>query len=173
MDIGSLLLILALATLVAVFLARPFVEQASRPVERAEQGLSALLAERERVISALQELDFDHLLGKIPDEDYPAQRASLLEHGANVLRQLDALQAADKMSPPVEALPAEEHLEAALIARRLEADDPLEAQIAARRRAHAAKFGGFCPACGKPLQHSDRFCPRCGRALTPPVAQNQ
>ena len=50
------------------------------------------MAERDRVINSLQELDFDFKLGKIPDEDYPAQRAELLQKGADILRKLDALQ---------------------------------------------------------------------------------
>ena len=34
------------------------------------------MAERDRVINSLQELDFDFKLGKIPEEDYPVQRSS-------------------------------------------------------------------------------------------------
>lgn len=49
------------------------------------------MAERDRVINSLQELDFDFKLGKIPSEDYPTQRTKLLERGADVLRKIDSL----------------------------------------------------------------------------------
>ena len=49
----------------------------------------ALLAERDRVVNALQELDFDFNLNKIPSEDYPVQRAALLQKGADILKKLD------------------------------------------------------------------------------------
>jgi hypothetical protein len=41
-------------------------------------------------------------------------------------------------------------------------DDPLEAQLANRRRERQGKAAGFCHKCGGPLQKSDLFCPKCG-----------
>jgi hypothetical protein len=123
MDIGSLLLIFALGVLVVLFVARPLFERTRlddlTPAAAAEdQEHSALLAERDRILTAIQELDFDHTLGKIPAEEYPAQRARLLHHGAEILRRLDTLEAAyapDRAGAPE----AEAQLEAALAARRL------------------------------------------------------
>ena len=95
MDIGSIFLILALLILVALFISRPFFE--SPPVKtegltiQEEHDYSSLMAERDRILNALQELDFDHVLGKIPDEDYPPQRALLLQKGTEVLKQLDKI----------------------------------------------------------------------------------
>ena len=57
-----------------------------------------LLANRENALNALQELDFDFKLGKIPAEEYSIQRASLLQMGAEVLRRLDEIQAAQTCS---------------------------------------------------------------------------
>src|SRR5512145_657270 len=94
MDIGSLLLILALFLFVAWFIARPFFETQPKfagPGGSNEHARSFLLAERERVLTALQELDFDHTLGKVPENDYPIQRAALLQRGADILRQMDTL----------------------------------------------------------------------------------
>lgn len=183
MDIGSIFLILGLFLLVALFVARPLIEQRSTVVTREEHDYSALLAERDRLLNALQELDFDYTLGKIPEEDYPAQRASLLTRGANVLRQIDALQ------PEAPQDDIEARIEAAIAARRADAaripaaslpngnglrrmpvavaspDDDLEAIIANRRRARPEKAAGFCPQCGGPVQKSDRFCHKCGTTL--------
>jgi hypothetical protein len=192
MDIGSVFLILALMILVGLFIGRPFFERQGTANTSAisaggqeDHEHSALLAERDRILNALQELDFDHVLGKIPDEDYPAQRAQLLQRGAEVLRKLDAWQA------ETVGQEAEERLEAAIAARRADArlagdspdrpayqngrkqtaavmipDDDLETMLAERRKVRQGKAGGFCPKCGAPLQKADRFCPKCGMKNT-------
>jgi len=128
---------------------------------------SSLLAERDRVLTALQDLDFDQALGKIPAEDYPVQRAALVSTGAEVLRQLDQLEPEKAMEYSVE-----DRLEAAVAARRAElrrspsnGDDDLEMAIAARRRDRQDKSAGFCPKCGNPVLSSDVFCARCGMTL--------
>lgn len=174
MDLGAILLIVALALLVGWFVARPFLERGApaQLVEeaRAEQAddhtRSALLAERDRLLNALQELDFDNAVGKIPPDDYPVQRAALLQSGADVLRRLDELE----QSAPYGS--AEDRVEAEVAARRADAverkrlpaadQDDLEALIASRRRARKEKAAGFCPRCGRPIQKSDRFCSSCG-----------
>ena len=91
MEITAILVSLALLILVAVYLYAPFLQGRARRVTEEEHELSALLADRDRVINSLQELDFDYKLGKIPEEDYPAQRASLLQTGADILRKIDTI----------------------------------------------------------------------------------
>jgi hypothetical protein len=101
MEIGPIFLVLALLLLVALFVGRPLLEkdvtdgsvEQNQRLRDADHKRSALLAERDRILNALQELDFDYTLGKIPAEDYPAQRAVLVKHGAETLRSLDALSA--------------------------------------------------------------------------------
>lgn len=177
MDIGSLFLILALLIPVAIFIIRPIIEHNLIPAGHTDLDLSALLAERDHIVATIQELDDDYNLGKIPTEDYPPQRLSLLQNGAEILRKLDDLQ----MAPA--NLTAEDRLEAAIITRRqnLEAsnlpsrkngnavppvpDDDLEQKIASRRRSMQGKAAGFCPKCGRPVQVTDHFCPRCGAIL--------
>ncbi len=172
MELGAIFLILAVVILVGLFVARPFMESRRIGVVSAEEHeLSSLLAERDRMITALQELDFDHTLGKIPSEDYPTMRAQLLQHAASALRRLDELQP-QKASAPADA---ESRVEAAIAARRADAaiqptaekavsDDEIEELIAARRSVRKEKSGGFCPNCGKPVLRSDRFCPHCGKS---------
>jgi hypothetical protein len=181
MEIGSIFLILALLLLVGLFVSRPFFDNKQERLisasDPADHERSALLAERDRVLTALWELDFDYTLGKIPEEDYPPQRTALLHKGANLLRQLDALQ------PDVDAGDAEARLEATIAARRMTTgatvangragpvaspaalgaqDDEFEVLLANRRRVRQEKAAGFCPQCGQPVQKSDRFCPKCG-----------
>lgn len=168
MDIGSIFLVLALLVVVAVFVSRPLfknrVTASSPAVDQMEQKRSTLLAERDRTLNALYELDFDNSLGKIPPEEYPQQRAILLEHGADILRQIDALQdaGAESASPPASGpLPARDEIKP----KPVDPNDELEILLANRRRSKQGKSAGFCPKCGVPLQKSDQFCPKCGVGL--------
>lgn len=176
MDIGSILVILAVLIPAALFILRPLFEPQGRQVTQEEHAISQLLAERDRAIIALQELDFDNALGKIPEEDYPATRAWLVQSGIEILRKLDDIQ------PAPAAADAEDRLEAAIASRRaaraaalsnggnshnpaVSADDSLEVMIAARRRQRNGKAAGFCHKCGGPVQKADQFCPKCGAGL--------
>lgn len=152
MDLGSLLLIIALLVFVAVYVTRPLFAGRASLVSQREHHYSELLAERDRLIDALLELDFDHDLGKIPADIFASQRADLVQRGANVLRQLDEF---GKRS--AEEKKAREALS--------QPDDPLEDMIAARRKAKpdVSKSGAhYCHGCGTKLLPGDRFCPRCG-----------
>lgn len=169
MDLGAIFLLISVAVLTGLFIARPFIERRRiSSVSASNQELSSLLAERDRLIGALQELDFDHTLGKIPASDYPAMRVSLLQHASDILRQLDVMQPQAGTSSD-----AESRVEAVIAARRADAavqkvetsEDDLEELIAARRIARKEKSSGFCPQCGKPVLRSDRFCPSCGKSI--------
>jgi hypothetical protein len=170
MDLGVILLTLSVLLLAALFIAWPFFETRKSASAPQGQELSALMAERDRVITALQELDFDHALGKIPAEDYPQQRAELLQRGTEVLKKIDAI--SPRSASPEDA---EKRIEMAIAARRadasvqfsrgVDADDDLESLIAARRSARKEKSGGFCPNCGRSILSSDRFCPNCGKVI--------
>src|SRR5207244_1615671 len=91
MQLVSIFFTLGILIIVGLFLYAPFLERRARRVTVEEQELSTLLAERERAINALQELDFDYKLGKVPEEDYPIQRTNLLQKGAEVLKRIDEL----------------------------------------------------------------------------------
>lgn len=168
MQIVSVFFTLGILILVGVYLYMPFLERRARHVTDEEQETSTLLAERERVVNSLQELEFDYSLGKVPEEDYPVQRASLLQKGADVLRKLDELM-------PVKAQSDKDaRVERAIAARRKNGtgikagvtDDDLESMISSRRTHRKEKSAGFCPKCGKPVMASDKFCPACGKTLS-------
>lgn len=178
MDIGSLLLGLALLLVVAFIVARPVLERQSMPEKETSQA-DRLAAERETILAALRDLDFDHATGKISDEDFTPQRAQLVAQGVAVLKQLDALSPA----MPERAVSAEDAIERAVAARRRSdharvapraaqsADDLIEAEVAARRkpapvqRAAPASDSVTCPHCGALAKPGDRFCPKCGQVL--------
>ena len=180
MDIGSIFFILALFVVVILFVGKPLLDRKAYAVPAnsaiEDHELSGLLAERDRILNALQELDFDNTLGKIPEEDYPAQRALLISQGSSILRQIDEIQPSDSGDS------AEARLENAIQARRADSamlresgsqpsgngfkaippDDELETLLANRKRTRTDKATGFCPQCGSPLQQADRFCSKCG-----------
>jgi hypothetical protein len=170
MDIGVILLTLSVLLLVVLFIIWPFFDSRKSTSTPQAQELSALMAEQDRVLTALQELDFDNSLGKIPAEDYHPQRAELVQRGVDALGKIDALS-----SKPVPMDDAEKRIEAAIAARRadasmpvsqsVDADDDLESLIAARRSERKEKSGGFCPNCGRSILSSDRFCPNCGKVI--------
>jgi len=168
MELTAIFFSLAVLILVGIYLYAPFMERRARRVTAEEHELSTLMAERDRVINSLQELDFDFRLGKIPEEDYPTQRTSLLQKGADILRKIDSLAPQSVSTQDTEA-----RLERAIAARRADAsttnpevsDDDLESMISSRRKGRKDKSAGFCPKCGKPVMVNDRFCPSCGKSL--------
>jgi NADH pyrophosphatase NudC (nudix superfamily) len=170
MEIGAFFLVLAVMLAVGLYVGQPFFQRGGKRRSATEaHEVSALMAERDRVVNALQELDFDFQLNKIPAEDYPVQRAALLKKGAEVLKQLDALTPA-----AVNGKATADRIESAVAARRADlssatseprTDDDVEALVATRRKARKEKSGGFCPRCGKPALASDRFCPHCGKSI--------
>jgi hypothetical protein len=204
--IGSLLFLLAVMLIVVVIVARPFIFKEAAPSQalpdqpqdaedERDHQRSTLLAEQDRILTALQDLDFDFVLGKVPEEDYPEQRAALVKAGANVFRKLDQMQ-----PEALSTTGAEDRIEAAVAARRADArlkaadasklagastlagaspvtgvavangngkaeKDSLEDAIAARKRQRKETAGGFCPKCGRPVSKSDKFCSKCGTTL--------
>jgi len=172
MDLGAILLLLALLLGVGLFLAAPLMGRLPSSSSQETREASSLMAERDRVINALQELDFDYKLGKIPEEDYPGQRKTLLRRGADILHRLDELESTSRAgSAPL--ADADTRIERAAAARRGDSsrtaeppgDAQIESMVAARRAVRHAKSAGFCPRCGKSVLVTDQFCPNCGKAL--------
>jgi hypothetical protein len=163
MEPVSLFLLLILLGLIVLFVTRPFFKRRRVRAVESDQEMSSLLAERERLLTALEELDFDQSLGKIPAEDYPTQRALLIQQGVDVLRRLDAL---SSQTVKKETGIARGQINESKPHARMTNDD-IEDLLAKRRNTRKDKAAGFCPKCGKPVLQSDAFCPACGNTLKP------
>jgi hypothetical protein len=161
MEPAAIFLLLILLAIIVFFVTRPFFKRQQARPDEGNTGLSSLLAERERLLTALQELDFDQTLGKIPAEDYPSQRAALVKKGAEVLRQLDAIKPGLGKSNQGKVTKGTDEIKQALPL----SDDDLEDILSKRRNIRKDKTAGFCPTCGKPVLVSDIFCPSCGSTL--------
>lgn len=186
MDIAAIFFTLAILVLVAIYLYAPLAERYARSITKEEHELSALLAERDRVINSLQELDFDFKLGKIPSEDYPTQRANLLQRGADVLRKIDLLTAEGKSNSEADREDAQNTTDSARQkGKRREAafspvlmtetaEDQIEQTIAARRAdASIARHGPTDDKIESMIStrrlkrkgNSAGFCPKCGKPV--------
>lgn len=147
MDVASILIVLALSILTAMFIVRPLVEPGRGDGRDGGRRLSVLKAELEQALALLQELDLDRAMEKIAPEDYAANRSPLVARAAELMREIDTLQSG--VGPAAED--RGEDLEA-----------EIEAAVARRRQARSAAATGFCTQCGNPIQVGDRFCVGCG-----------
>ena len=70
----------------------------------ANQQLENLLFEREAALLAIRDLQFDHQMGKLSDEDFTQLDARYRAHALQILRQLDELGVVpnDEAEAPVE-----------------------------------------------------------------------
>ena len=176
MDIGSIFLLIGILIVVLIFIFQPFLDERRHrslitqalPTAEKEMHVSALLAERDRILRALQELEFDYHLGKIPEEDYPIQRQYLLQKGVEVIKTLDKIDGDDNSEDQIQ------RIEKIINENRVDGDDnseimikdvDIESMIAARKRTKDSKPDGFCPKCGKPVSKNDKFCAKCGKTL--------
>ena len=93
------LLLLGLAVLAfalaVVLVAAPFLREPAPADDRlvapdaSQRRRLALAEERDRALSALKELEFDHRTGKVSDEDYRALVGPLRRRAAELLRALE------------------------------------------------------------------------------------
>jgi len=144
MSIAALLIGLALLVLAFPFVAGPIVnERREKKFLTDEPEEDETQTRYQQLLLALRDLDFDHKLGVVSDEDYPALRAQLLAEAAEARTAVE-LDAA-----------AKEKLDA-----------QIEAAILARRRPSAVKAAPAdnltCRHCGEPLDTDDKFCAICG-----------
>lgn len=152
MDIGSIFFILGLFLIVVLFLSRPFFEDKKEGDNKVRHRYSHLVAEKERLLTAIQELDLDLELKKIPPENHASKRAQLMREAAEVLKKLDQLLGKEgHVSPANQVSEGEE--------------DQLEALIKSRRKELNKKSAHFCPHCGGGVQISDQYCTHCGKKI--------
>lgn len=164
MSFGAILIGVGLLLLSVFAIARPWRQPsgpaqtpgapAASPVIRTAQA--ALEAERDAAYAALADLDFDHGLGKLNEEDYQTVRARLLAQAVAALRGLDAATA-----------DIESQIEALVRSRRAALQTNGRAQhvprsSTTRPRDQNAPAALYCAGCGAALRPDDHFCGKCG-----------
>jgi hypothetical protein len=155
MDIGALLVVAAILIFVISFIVKPFREDISEARTGASQDISQLLSERERLMTAIIELDFDHELGKVLEDDFNNQRGNLSARTVLVMKELDEIRGTDN----------DESTEVLIKSKRYKSDD-IEKMIAARKKIKGKTNKTiFCSECGTKIITGDKFCTSCGTAL--------
>lgn len=101
----------------------------------------------ETALLALRDLEFDHQLGVVADEDYDILHAQLLAQAAAALEKSEREADEDVAA----------RIEAAVRERRT------VRQPAAQQ--HRATPARFCPQCGNAVDAGDHFCTNCGTSL--------
>jgi hypothetical protein len=152
MDLGSWMVILAIAIITTAFIARPLVEKKGLAVTKFVRNSSTLLAERDRILAILQELELDYAMDKVGRDDYESQRADLVRQGASILKDLDEL------GVGTDDLPMNGN-------ERQNLDAEIESAIARRRKSLPTGSAKFCSNCGSDLHSGDQFCVHCGAAV--------
>ena len=98
----AMVISLGIAAAVVAFVAAPFFLLTGRASEiapknpDAPEALRDLLAEKETIYAAIQELDFDLKSGKLSPEDHQALRQRHEAQAAGVLKRIDELQQASQ-----------------------------------------------------------------------------
>ena len=182
MEIGAILFSLAMILLVAAYVLQPLVGSGRGGYRDSSRELSSLQAERDRVLDSIQEIDMDHSMGKVSEQNYQRQRQVLAVEGAEILKSIDELQLSADAEPRGKT--PELELEAAVAELRGKssvASSELEAPIAEARgksstpgpqiaQTSSDSIEKACPTCGERILHGDRFCSNCGEALEEQVA---
>ena len=116
-------------------------------------SLGSLKIEREEIYSAIKEMDLDHKMGKLSEEDYRDLRNKYRARAIGSLKRMDEL---EKKGGPSEDI--EDEIEKEVLA------------IRGGRQKGGSKRGEalFCTQCGRKRSPQDRFCSWCGARLAKP-----
>jgi len=106
----------------------------------------------QQILLALRDLDFDHELGVVGDEDYAELRAQMLAEAA-AAREAAGIEPAEDI---------ESRIEAAVRARREQKVSPPPIPIESE-----SESGLACYHCGADMEKEDKFCTICGSAAAP------
>lgn len=135
---------------VALFVAAPLFES-TRGAGKARVDLERSRLEHERALAvqALRDLEFDHEMRKLSEQDWAELRRNLEERALRAMAELERLdKAADRRG-------------ARRTAVRVADGGPTQLQSAK-----------FCPACGTPITLRAKFCAQCGAPLKFPDSRH-
>lgn len=167
MNPGSILIGLALLIASIPWVASPILNEKKRKLEPKGDEPVQEGDPHSEGLKALRDLDFDHQLGKVSEEDYINLRADLLTRIAATLEE------SEKQNASLDA-----QLEERILAHRQKklAASKICSQCGAALepsdhfcRACGAAADKTCPKCGHPIKASDIFCGKCGAPVTAPV----
>lgn len=164
----TLLLALLLSLAALAYVLWPLLAQQPPALLVEDDRLMELLARKDSTLRALKDLEFDHQVGKLSNEDYTRFYDRLSRQAVALIGQIE------KVTPQISVL--DEAVEAEIAKRRRVltgrngATKPVvAAPVAAGTLAASAGDGAtatFCTECGIRLQPGFKFCANCGAAVT-------
>jgi len=159
----TLFLALLVSAGAAAYVLWPMLSRAAPEVALEDDRLTELISRKDSLMVAIKDLEFDHQVGKLSEEDFQRFNFRLRQQAIGYLQQID------KLAPQSAQL-----------------DDALEAEIARLRKTHPAAVSAnghtplaapspvptktappaarFCTNCGQPLAPTHKFCANCGTA---------
>ena len=151
MEISAILIGLGALGVSIPFVIKPFRQSqltgAKKSEPRDEDGRVAAL-------SALRDLDFDHKIGKVGDEDYSSLRVQLVAEAAQHIQR--DVEEEDKLEALIQARRASQGSKCERCGASLEAGQRF------CRKCGEPATGVVCPSCEKKIRADDLFCPSCG-----------
>lgn len=151
MAVSSFLIVLGIFILTGVIIIRPFLVETDTRGAQMPRKYDSLTAERERLLSSIEDLDLEFDLEKISSVEHTRNRDILLSQAAEIIKQVDKLE---------KNIPADKRISSAP-----KSEDDLEEMIEARRRELKKEKTNFCSHCGKTVTQEDQFCGQCGEKL--------
>ena len=163
-------LMLMLAAIAVV--AWPLLNSAKAPAAadgELSPELEELTGQRDTAYRAIKELEFEHQLGNLSQQDYQALRERYRTEAAGILRQLERARRPEKEAVAVlagsQAQPKAAPPHVPAMTRTCHAcGNSAPADDCFCRRCGAA-LERICPACHAPRPSSDEFCGACGTRL--------
>lgn len=162
MEISSIIIGLLLFGGSVAYVSLPFRQKVLNNMNSANANTQQK-GQREAILAALRDLDFDFKTGKVGEEDYQPLRTQLLAEAALYIE-------AEKKE--------DEQLEAMIRARRnvqqqglkcQHCESPVEAGQHFCSKCGSAVNNELCPSCGKKIQAGDLFCSSCGNKIQMPM----
>lgn len=151
MEFGSVLIVIFIFLLSGLYILRPFLVSTDTGGRAGSTLRDSLVAERERLLLAIEELDLEFELNKISPDENTRNRENLLIEAAAVIKELDNLPKS-KAATKKKAAPVRD-------------DENLEKMIADRRKQLKGEKSLKCPHCGEAVEKGGQFCSNCGGAL--------
>ena len=160
-----IVLIAAAAAVALIYLTvSPFLgsrgEQARVDLLEAEiREVELLAAPKATLLNSLRELEFDHQLNKISDEDYERFRTRYERQAVGVMRELDAVRGGRGWQQTIE-----DEIAARMGAEPVVEETP-EDTTTPERDEQDVSGDASCAACGNALEPDDKFCSECGERV--------
>ncbi len=90
---ATAIVFLLLAGTVSLFVALPLIQSRSKMAKfgalESNHRAADLVARKESIYAAIKEIEFDHEMGKLSDEDFHALREQYKQEAVNLLKKID------------------------------------------------------------------------------------